>query len=311
MKANAKKKESFSQTFKKEWMFHVMLLPAMILLLIFAYFPMVGIVISFQDFVPSGGIGQFFHSKWVGFKNFEYIFGMAEFRRVLVNTLVIAIWKIVTLIIFPLILALMLNEVRNKAFKKSVQTLIYIPYFLSWVILGGILIDILSPTSGILNKVIVALGGEPIYFLGENKYIRGVLIISNVWKEVGYNTVIYLAALVGIDQSLYEASSIDGANRFQQLLHITIPGIMPMILLTTILGLGNVLNAGFDQVLNLYSPITYEKADILDTFVYRIGLRQLQYSVSTAIGLFKSVVSFILISVSFKLATKYANYEIF
>ncbi|MBR2264704.1 MAG: sugar ABC transporter permease, partial [Firmicutes bacterium] len=227
------------------------------------------------------------------------------------NTLVIAIWKIVTLIIFPLILALMLNEVRNKAFKKSVQTLTYIPYFLSWVILGGILIDILSPTSGILNKVIVALGGEPIYFLGENKYIRGVLIISNVWKEVGYNTVIYLAALVGIDQSLYEASSIDGANRFQQLLHITIPGIMPMILLTTILGLGNVLNAGFDQVLNLYSPITYEKADILDTFVYRIGLRQLQYSVSTAIGLFKSVVSFILISVSFKLATKYANYEIF
>ncbi|MCR5006115.1 MAG: ABC transporter permease subunit [Clostridiales bacterium] len=311
MKANAKKKESFSQTFKKEWMFHVMLLPAMILLLIFAYFPMVGIVISFQDFVPSGGIGQFFHSKWVGFKNFEYIFGMAEFRRVLVNTLVIAIWKIVTLIIFPLILALMLNEVRNKAFKKSVQTLIYIPYFLSWVILGGILIDLLSPTNGILNKIIVALGGEPIYFLGENKYIRGVLIISNVWKEVGYNTVIYLAALVGIDQSLYEASSIDGANRFQQLLHITIPGIMPMILLTTILGLGNVLNAGFDQVLNLYSPITYEKADILDTFVYRIGLRQLQYSVSTAIGLFKSVVSFILISVSFKLATKYANYEIF
>ena len=311
MKANAKKKESFSQTLKKEWMFHVMLLPAMILLLIFAYFPMIGIVISFQDFVPSGGIGQFFHSKWVGFKNFQYIFGLAEFKRVLINTLVIAIWKIITLIVFPLILALMLNEVRNKAFKKTVQTVIYIPYFLSWVILGGILIDLLSPTNGILNKIIEALGGQPIFFLGENKYIRGVLVVSNVWKEIGYNTVIYLAALVGIDQSLYEASSIDGANRFQQLLHITIPGIMPMILLTTILGLGNVLNAGFDQVLNLYSPITYEKADILDTFVYRIGLRQLQYSVSTAIGLFKSVVSFILISVSFKLATKYANYEIF
>ena len=307
----AQKKLSFAETFKKEWMFHVMLLPAMILLLIFAYFPMVGIVIAFQDFVPSGGLGQFFHSKWVGFKNFQYIFGLMQFRQVLVNTLVIAIWKIITLIIAPLCLALMLNEVRNKAFKKTVQTVIYVPYFLSWVILGGILIDLLSPTNGIVNKVIVALGGEPIYFLGDNKYIRGVMVVSNVWKEVGYNTVIYLAALMGIDQSLYEASSIDGAGRMKQLFHITIPGIMPMILLTTILGLGNVLNAGFDQVLNLYSPITYEKADIIDTFVYRIGLNQLQYSVSTAIGLFKSAVSFILIAVSFKLATKYANYEIF
>ncbi len=307
----ATKKRSFSETFRKEWMFHVMLLPAMILLLVFAYFPMVGIVISFQDFVPSGGIGQFFHSKWVGFKNFEYIFGMQQFRQVLANTLIIAIWKIVTLIVAPLALALMLNEVRNKAFKKTVQTVIYVPYFLSWVILGGILVDLLSPTNGIVNKLIVAFGGEPIYFLGDNHYIRGVMVISNIWKEVGYNTVIYLAALMGIDQSLYEASSIDGAGRIKQLFHITIPGIMPMILLTTILGLGNVLNAGFDQVLNLYSPITYEKADIIDTFVYRIGLNQLQYSVSTAIGLFKSAVSFVLIAVSFGLAHKYANYEIF
>ena len=224
----AKKKQSFSETFKKEWMFHVMLLPAMILLLVFAYFPMVGIVIAFQDFVPSGGIGQFFHSKWIGFDNFKYIFGLQAFRQVLVNTLVIAIWKIITLIIAPLCLALMLNEVRNKVFKKTVQTVIYVPYFLSWVILGGILIDLLSPTNGILNKIIVALGGQPIYFLGDNKYIRGVMVVSNIWKEVGYNTVIYLAALMGIDQSLYEASSIDGAGRIKQLFHITIPGIMPI-----------------------------------------------------------------------------------
>lgn len=307
----AEKKKGFVETFKKEWMFHVMLLPAMILLLVFAYFPMVGIVISFQDFVPSGGIGQFFHSKWIGFKNFEYIFGLAQFRQVLINTLVIAIWKIVTLIIAPLALALMLNEVRNKAFKKTVQTVIYVPYFLSWVILGGILVDLLSPTNGIVNKVIEALGGQPIYFLGDNKYIRSVMVVSNIWKEIGYNTVIYLAALMGIDQSLYEASAIDGAGRIKQLFHITIPGIMPMIMLTTILGLGNILNAGFDQVLNLYSPITYEKADVIDTFVYRIGLNQLQYSVSTAIGLFKSAVSFVLISISFGLAHKYAHYEIF
>lgn len=306
-----KKKRGFADTFKKEWPFHVMLIPAMILLLVFAYFPMVGIVIAFQDFVPSGGFLQFFKSEWVGFENFEYIFGLKEFRGALANTLVIAIWKIITLIVVPLILALLLNEVKNAIFKKTVQTIIYVPYFLSWVILGGILVDLLSPTTGIINRVISALGGTPIYFLGDNKYIQGVLITSNVWKEVGYNTVIFLAALTGIDPSLYEAASIDGAGKWKQLMHITIPSILPMVILVSILGLGNVLNAGFDQVLNLYSPITYEKADIIDTLVYRMGLRQLQYSVSAAIGLFRSVVSFVLIVISFKLAKKFANYEIF
>lgn len=305
------KKHGFITHLKKEWMFHVMLIPAVLLLLVFSYFPMVGIVIAFQDFVPSGGFGQFFHSEWVGFENFRYIFGLADFRRALVNTLVIAIWKILTLIVVPLILALLLNEVQNKRFKKIVQTVIYIPYFLSWVILGGILVDILSPTDGIVNKVITLFGGEAIYFLGDLKYIRGTMIVSNIWKEAGYNTVIFLAALTSIDMSQYEAARIDGAGHWKQLIYITLPSVMPMILLVTILGLGNILNAGFDQVLNLYSPSTYEKADIIDTLVYRIGLRQLQYSVSTAIGLFRSVVSFILISVSFGMAKKFANYEIF
>ena len=305
------KRRGYIAHLKKEWMFHVMLVPAVILLLVFSYFPMVGIVIAFQDFVPSGGFGQFFHSEWVGFENFRYIFGLADFRRALVNTLVIAIWKILTLIVVPLILALLLNEVQNKRFKKIVQTVIYIPYFLSWVILGGILVDILSPTDGIVNKVITLFGGEAIYFLGDLKYIRGTMIVSNIWKEAGYNTVIFLAALTSIDMSQYEAARIDGAGHWKQLIYITLPSVMPMILLVTILGLGNILNAGFDQVLNLYSPSTYEKADIIDTLVYRIGLRQLQYSVSTAIGLFRSVVSFILISVSFGMAKKFANYEIF
>lgn len=305
------KKQGAMAHLKNEWEFHLMLLPAILLLLVFSYFPMVGIVIAFQDFVPSGGIGQFFASEWIGLENFEYIFGMSDFQSALINTLVIAVWKIVTLIVVPLLFALLLNEVKNRFFKKTVQTVIYAPYFLSWVILGGILIDILSPSSGFVNRIISSLGGTPIYFLGDNKYIRSVLIISNIWKEAGYNTVIFLAALTSIDQSSYEAAAIDGAGRWKQMLHITLPGILPMVMLVTILGLGNVLNAGFDQVLNLYSPITYEKADIIDTFVYRIGLRQLQYSVSTAIGLFRAVVSFILISVSFKLAIKYANYEIF
>lgn len=306
-----KQKKSLRTIMKSEWPLHVMLLPAIILLIIFAYLPMVGIVISFQDFVPSGGMKGFFTSQWVGFDNFKYIFGMKDFQQVLVNTLVIAVLKIVAGIAVPLVLALMLNEVGNRAFKKATQTIVYVPYFLSWVVLGGILVDILSPTGGIVNTLITALGHEPIYFLGDPNTIRGTLVVSEVWKGCGYNMVIFLAALTAIDQSQYEAAKVDGAGYFKQMLYITLPGILPQVILVTVLGLGNILNAGFDQVFNLYSPIVYEKADIIDTFVYRLGMLNLQYSVSTAVGLFKSVISFILISISFTLAKKYANYQIF
>lgn len=272
---------------------------------------MVGIVIAFQDFVPSGGMKGFFTSEWVGLDNFKYIFGMKDFRQVLVNTLVIALLKIIAGIIVPLVLALLLNEVNNKVFKKATQTIIYVPYFLSWVVLGGILVDILSPTSGIVNTAITALGHEPVFFLGSLETIRGTLVASDVWKGCGYNMVIFLAALTAIDQSQYEAAKVDGAGYFKQMLYITLPGILPQIILVTVLGMGNILNAGFDQVFNLYSPIVYQKADILDTYVYRLGMLNLQYSVSTAVGLFKSVISFILIASSFTLAKKFANYRIF
>lgn len=306
-----KKKKSLGVMMKSEWPLHVMLLPAIILLIIFAYLPMVGIIISFQDFVPSGGMKGFFTSQWVGLDNFKYIFGMKDFRQVMVNTLVIAILKIVAGIAVPLVLALMLNEVKNSVFKKATQTIVYVPYFLSWVVLGGILVDILSPNGGIVNTVITALGHEPIYFLGDPNVIRGTLVASDVWKGCGYNMVIFLAALTAIDQSQYEAAKVDGAWYFKQMLYITLPGILPQVILVTVLGLGNILNAGFDQVFNLYSPIVYEKADILDTYVYRLGMLNLQYSVSTAVGLFKSVISFILITISFALAKKFANYQIF
>lgn len=189
--------------------------------------------------------------------------------------------------------------------------MVYIPYFFSWVILGGILIDLLSPADGVINNLLNALGLESIYFLGSNQWIQPVLIVSNIWKEVGYNMVIFLAAMTSIDPTQYEAARVDGAGYTKQMWYITLPSILPMILLVTVLGMGNILNAGFDQVFNLYSPIVYEKADIIDTFVYRIGMEQLQYSVSTAIGLFKSVISFILIAASFFLAKRYAGYQIF
>lgn len=296
---------------KREWPLHLMMVPALAILIIYAYLPMVGIVIAFQDFVPSGGIGQFFKSEWVGLENFKFVFGMKDTYTALTNTVVIALMKIVTGIVVPLVLALMLNEVRNTAFKKATQTIVYIPFFLSWVILGGILIDLLSPTDGFVNKLIGAFGHDPIYFLGNVKTIQGVLVTSNIWKEVGYNLVIFMAALTGIDQTQYEAAKVDGAGRLKELIYITLPSLQPIIILLTVLSMGNILNAGFDQIFNLYSPVVYDKADIIDTFVYRVGIQQLQYSMATAIGVFKSVVSLIFVSTSFYLAKKLANYQLF
>lgn len=305
------KKNTLAKNLRTEWPLHLFLVPAVILLLIFSYFPMVGILIAFQDYVPSKGWDLFFKSEWVGFDNFKYIMSMPGFWSAMRNTLIIAIQKILVSIFVPLILALLLNEVKNTLFKKSVQTIVYIPYFFSWVILGGILMDILSPTNGIVNQMLQAIGLEKVNFLGNPDTIQPVFVVTNIWKEVGYNTVIFLAALTSIDPSLYEAASVDGAGYTKQMLHITLPSLLPMILLVTVLGMGNILNAGFDQVFNLYGPVVYDTADIIDTFVYRIGMNELQYSVSTAINLFKSVISIILISTSFHLAKKYAGYKIF
>lgn len=305
------KKNTLAKNLRTEWPLHLFLVPAVILLLIFSYFPMVGILIAFQDYVPSKGWDLFFKSEWVGFDNFKYIMSMPGFWSAMRNTLTIAIQKILVSIFVPLILALLLNEVKNTLFKKSVQTIVYIPYFFSWVILGGILMDILSPTNGIVNQLLQAIGLEKVNFLGNPDTIQPVFVVTNIWKEVGYNTVIFLAALTSIDPALYEAASVDGAGYTKQMLHITLPSLLPMILLVTVLGMGNILNAGFDQVFNLYGPVVYDTADIIDTFVYRIGMNELQYSVSTAINLFKSVISIILISTSFHLAKKYAGYKIF
>lgn len=287
---------------------HLMLIPALIIILIYSYGPMVGIVISFQRFVPNKGL---FGSEWIGFGNFEYVMNLPNTMQILWNTIYISFMKIVAGFIFPLTASLMLNEMNNQLVKRSIQTIIYLPHFLSWVILGGILIDILSPTQGILNKVIQAVGLEPVYFLGDNKWFPFTLVLSNVWKEFGFGTIVYLAAIAGIDPSLYEAAIVDGAGRWRQTWHITLPGMRTIIVLLLVLSLGNVLNAGFDQVFNLYSPQVYESGDIIDTFVYRIGLVDAQFGVATAVGLFKSVVSFLFITVSYYLAYRFADYRIF
>lgn len=294
---------------RNEIPFHLMLLPGVILVLIFSYGSMYGVIIAFQNFIPAKGL--FGNQQWVGLDNFQYILEMPNFSRVLFNTLNIAVLKIVTGLIVPVLFAVLLCDIKNAVVKRSVQTLIYLPHFISWVILSGIIIDVLSPSTGIVNQVIIAFGGKPIFFLGDNKYFVPTMVISDVWKEFGFGTIIYIAAICGIDPALYESAQLDGAGKLKQIWHITLPGIRYIIVLMCVLSLGQVLNAGFEQIFNMYSTQVYQTGDIIDTFVYRLGIQEGKYSLATAVGLFKSVISTLLISISYFLAYKYSDYRVF
>lgn len=286
---------------------HLMLIPAVILTLIYAYGPMFGIVMAFQKYSPARG---FFDSKWVGMKNFQYIFNMPDFYQVLWNTVIIALLKIVFSLLVPLALALLLQEIRKKWFIRTIQTSVFLPFFLSWTVLAGVIFEIFS-LQGPLNAIFAYFGLEPIMFMGDKEWFRGILIGSDVWKGMGYNMIIYLAAILAINPNLYEAAEIDGASRWKQVVHITLPGIVPIIVLLATLSLGSVLNAGFEQILLLYNPLVYDSADVIDTLVYRMGLIDMQFSPAAAFGLFKSVVSVLLVSVSYYLAYRFTNYRIF
>lgn len=291
---------------KTQWQYHLMLIPGLILIFIFSYIPLYGIVIAFQKYNP--GLG--FSSPWVGFDNFRHIFNQPAFMRTIYNTLYISIFKLMLGIIVPVTFALLLNEVYSNKLKRIFQTLIYIPNFLSWVIMAGVMMDILS-RNGLVNQFLGVFGVEPVNFLGSPGVFPWTIIISDIWKGFGFGTVVYLAALAGIDPGLYESAMIDGAKRWQQTIYITLPLLMPTVILMLILSLGGVLNAGFDQIFNLYSPIVYQTGDVIDTYVYRLGIQQAQYSVGTAVGLFKSLVSCILVGLSYVLADKVAGYRIF
>lgn len=284
-----------------------MLLPALVWLVTVSLVPMGGIVMAFQDFIPSLGIWR---SDWVGLENFEYMFDLSDTWRILVNTFVIAFGKIVFHILVPLIFALMLNEIRSSAARKTLQTIAYLPHFISWVILAGIMRDIFSRT-GPVNQFFALFGAEPVIFWGKEDLFRGLIIGTDVWKEFGFNAVIYLAALTSIDMNLYEAAAIDGAGRWKRLIHVTLPGISSTVVLMMVLSMGNILNAGFDQVYNLYSPLVYATGDIIDTWVYRVGITDLQFSLATAVGMLKSLVGFIMLSASYAIAYKVSDYRIF
>lgn len=297
-----------SMKLKHTWQLHLMVLPGLVFLAIFSYAPMVGISIAFQDFNPTKG---FFGSPWVGLDNFRFMVELPDTLIILKNTLIIAGFKIVLGFFAPIIFALLLNEAKNYKIKRSVQTMVYFPHFLSWIILGGMFVDIFSLKGGAINQIIGFFGIDPIFFLGDKYWFRIIIIVTDVWKEFGFGTIIYLAALAGINPELYEAAVIDGANRWKQTIHITLPGIVSVAVLLATLSIGNVLNAGFDQIFNLYNPLVLDTADIIDTWVFRMGILQAQYGLSTAVGLLKSIIGLVLITTSYKLAARYANYRIF
>jgi putative aldouronate transport system permease protein len=269
---------------------------------------MVGVVIAFQDYKPWLGIT---HSNWIGFDNFVQIFEYEESKQAVINTLVIAVIKIVVGIVVPVFMAILLNEIRFMGLKRGIQTLVYLPHFLSWVTIAGIMIDILGLDGGVNALLHHLFGMEPIYFLGDPAYFRATVVVSDLWKNFGFSMIVYLATIVGIDPSYYEAAEIDGATRLQQTRYVTLPSMMPMIIVISTLALGGILDAGFDQIFNLYNPLVYSTGDIIDTYVYRSSLLSGQYGFGTAVGLFKSGISLILIVISYRIAYKVAGYKIF
>jgi putative aldouronate transport system permease protein len=289
-----------------------MLIPAVILLFIFNVIPIAGLVIAFQRYNPLApffGLG----SRFVGLDNFKMIFlRHPDSFQVIINTLIIAVAKIVLFVAVPVAFALLLNECRIQGLKRGIQTIVYLPHFISWVIAGTMFRQIFSPT-GLVNAFLVNLGfiKETIMFMASNTWFRPIVIFTDILKSFGYSAVVYIAAITSIDLNLYEAAEIDGAGRWQKMLYVTLPCIMPTIILMSTLSLGNILNAGFDQIFNMYNPIVYTTGDVLDTFVYRIGIANLQFHLATAVGLAKSVISMLLIVLSYKLAEKFAGYRIF
>ncbi|MEV5026290.1 ABC transporter permease [Paenibacillus sp. LPE1-1-1.1] len=295
------------RTLKKEYLLHLMLLPGVIATLIYAYGPMAGLVMAFQQFEPLSG---FFRSEFVGLENFRYVFALPDFNQVLWNTIIIALFKMVLFLLVPLLLALLLNEVTRKWFSGFIQSAIFLPFFLSWTVLGGVVIELFS-LSGPINGLLTEIGLQPIMFMLDNDWFRGIVIGSDVWKGMGYNMIVMLAAIVGINATLYEAAEVDGAGKWKQVMHMTLPGIAPILILLGVLSLGGILNAGFEQILIMYNPTVYEGADIIDTFVYRLGMFSQQFGPAAAIGLFKSVISLGLVSITYYAAYKINNYRIF
>lgn len=272
--------------------FYLMLLPGLVAVILFAYLPIAGNFIAFKDYKIFMGP---FDSPWNGIENFLRLFHANQFGQIFVNTLLIGLYKLLFGFPAPILLALMLNEMQNQIFKRSIQTVVYLPHFISWVVIASLASTLLSPNDGFVNMVLSKLGLQPVFFMGDPSYFRGVLVVTDIWKEIGWSAIIYLAALSGISLDMYEAATIDGATKLQKLLYVTLPSLLPTIVIMLLLRVGSIINVGFEQVFTLYSPPVYSVADIIDTYVYRVGIIDVQYGFATAAGLFKSIIACLLV----------------
>ena len=299
--------KSFLNDIKRNPGIYILMIPVLAFFIIFAYVPMGGIIMAFQNYTPKGG---FFHSDFVGFKHFTDFFGSIYFGRLIGNTLAISILNLIFGFPAPIIFALLLNEVGNKAFKKTVQTVSYLPYFISLVIVCGLVADF-TASDGPVTDLIASLGGERINYLGQPQYFRTIYILSDMWQGLGFSSIIYLAALAGIDQELYEAAALDGANRWRQTIHVTLPGIASTIIILLILRMGTMFSVGYEKIILLYSPNTYETADVISSYVYRKGLQEFNYSYSAAVGLFNSVINTVLLVFSNKMSSRFSDTSLF
>jgi putative aldouronate transport system permease protein len=282
---------------------YLMIAPVAAYYIIFDYIPMYGAQIAFRDFNPFQGV---WGSEWVGLKYFEQFFSSVYFTRLLGNTLMINLYALLVGFPAPIILALMINEVQKNFLKRGIQTIVYIPHFISLVVVVGMILSFLSPSSGIVNVMITALGGESIHFMAEPAWFKTIYVLSGVWQEAGWGCIIYLAALSGIDPHLYESAVVDGASRWQRLISITLPCIVPTIMIMLILRMGGLFSVGFEKIMLMYNPITYETADVISTYVYRRGIQGGEYSFSTAVGLFNSLINLVML-VTFNTISKRMN----
>lgn len=287
--------------------YHFMLLPGCILLFTFSYLPMFGIIMAFQNFTITKGI---WGSKLVGLKNFHYMFLLPNISQIFRNTIVISLGKLLLGMLVAVGFAILLNEIRNFGLKSCIQTITYLPHFLSWVVLASVVVNMFS-LDGTVNQILTSIGLSKMNFMGSNTLFQPLIIGTEVWKEFGYGSIVYLASITAIDPGLYESAALDGAGWWQKTWHITLPGMLPIILLMSIMNISSILNAGFDQIFNLYSPMVYESGDILDTYVYRIGLIGRQYSLGSAVGLFKSVIGMILMLSANALSKRFTDRRIF
>lgn len=299
---------ALKKSLRKNWELYVLILPVLVFFLIFSYMPMYGIIIAFKDYIAPKGI---WGSPWVGFEHFKRFFGSIYFGRTLKNTLGISLYSLVVSFPMPIILAIMINEVRNLAFKKTVQTVTYAPYFISQVVMCGMIIIFLRPDAGFFNMVLKALGHEQISFMIEPSWFKTIYVFSGVWQNTGWGTIIYIATLAGLDQQMYEAAEIDGASKLQKITHITLPCLMPTAILLLIMNCGSIMSVGFEKAFLLQTPLNMEASDVISTYTYRAGMIDADYSYSTAIGLFNSVINFIILFIVNQISKKVSDISLF